>query len=94
MLLKSVNPKNGKVLREAIPFFSRSQIDQTINSSYESYLTYKELPLKERLDRLGALSDNLERNVDTYAKVISKHLPLNLFGDILFSCFQILTLFS
>lgn len=72
MLFKSINPKNGVVLREAVPFFSKQKIHETIDSSYEAFLEYRQVPVQERLERLGNLRRNLESNVDSYAKVLSK----------------------
>ncbi|CAI2367710.1 unnamed protein product [Moneuplotes crassus] len=74
MLFKSINPKNGVVLREAIPFFTKERISQTINSSYDAFLDYKQLSLPERLARLAALRRNLEANVETYAKVMTDEM--------------------
>lgn len=72
MLFKSINPKNGSVLREAIPFLTRDQIDEAINVSYDTYQTYKVLPIQDRLDKIKTLRENLETNVDKYAEAISK----------------------
>ena len=72
MLFKSINPKNGEILRDTIPFFTRDKIEEVVNVSYDAYQEYKDVPVEERIAKLAALRENLEANADKYAKVISK----------------------
>ncbi|CAI2367991.1 unnamed protein product [Moneuplotes crassus] len=78
MLFKSINPKNGQILREAIPFFTREKLEEVIDASYDAYLEYKDVSVQERLQRIASLRENLEKNVETYAEALTNEMGKTL----------------
>lgn len=74
MNFKSINPKNGKVIREAVPFFRKKQLDDAISKSYVSFQNYKETELTERIEKLGNVRKELEGRLDTYTKLIADEM--------------------
>jgi succinate-semialdehyde dehydrogenase/glutarate-semialdehyde dehydrogenase len=74
MNFRSVNPKNGKVLRDTVSFFTRSQLDESITKSFGAFLKYRDTDLRERLDKIGRLRKELENNQETYAKLITDEM--------------------
>ena len=73
-MFQSINPKNGKILSKIIPFMSRKQLDAAINTSYKTFLGFRDTHIHDRLHKISNLRKNLEQNLDIYAQTMTDEM--------------------
>lgn len=73
MSLKSINPYNGKVIRE-FEEFSYDKLDEIIRQSAERFGSWKKTEFEERNNLIKNAADVLRKNIDEYAGAITQEM--------------------
>ena len=72
-IAQSINPATLKVLAKYDEYSSR-KIESILSSGEADFLKWKDLTTKQRCQQLQPLIENLEKNLDEYAKLITSVL--------------------
>lgn len=73
MSLKSINPYNGKIIRE-FEEFSYDKSEEIIRQSAERFRSWKRTWVEERNNLMKNVADVLRRNIDEYAGAITMEM--------------------
>ncbi|HUF74618.1 MAG TPA: NAD-dependent succinate-semialdehyde dehydrogenase [Gammaproteobacteria bacterium] len=77
MRLKSVNPKNGELVREFDPATDQS-IEQALEAAEHAFRAHKRASFNERASRLRALADRLEEDCQAHARLLTDEMGKTL----------------
>jgi succinate-semialdehyde dehydrogenase/glutarate-semialdehyde dehydrogenase len=70
---QSINPYTGEVV-SSFNYLTEDDINKKIQQSWDAFLQYRKTGFKTRADRLNKLADILEKNIDMFAKCMTKEM--------------------
>ncbi|WP_125712793.1 NAD-dependent succinate-semialdehyde dehydrogenase [Companilactobacillus kedongensis] len=73
MAYKAINPFNGELIRE-FPNAIDAEVETTLKNAHEFYLEAKHQPILEREKMLKKVADEMNANIDYYAKILSLNM--------------------
>lgn len=77
MILKSINPANGKIIAE-YPEYTTEQINTIITCINSSFKSWRKTALHERMDCIKRLSSKLEMKKELLAGIITSEMGKNI----------------
>ena len=72
-MLTTINPATGNVIKN-YPIMSAEDINEIIDTTQKAHLLWREVSLKERVQKLLTLKELLEHNKDNYASLITQEM--------------------
>ncbi len=73
MSFVSINPFNG-VKNYSTPFISDDDLDKLLDNSKRAYLSWRKLPVEDRVKAVAKISELLSDNVEHLAATITKEM--------------------
>lgn len=71
--LKSINPTDGSVLG-SVKISTKADIETVVRTAKQGYSQWRQVPIQKRAQILNKLADNLKKNRQTLAKLITEEM--------------------
>lgn len=78
---EAYNPLNGKLIKK-YPFATSSELESALENSHNAFKKYKQTSFSERKQMLLQLADELEKNKQQYAKVMTEEMGKTIVGAV------------